>query len=515
MDFESLAASEFASVARKLANAAEARVASEVAAAAALAQADIDAARSDRDAARADADVARNDAFAARTDADAARAEADALRYNAESLLAQAETARAEAETARAEAQAALIRADARVAEAIARAETEVLQVKADVERAVAAARANEGGMLELAREEASTAVATVKAEAADAVATARAEAQAETAAVRAAADAEISALRTAADTAARTNASFGAMIEKLRNDHTQLAAENERLAAEHAALSYERADMLEQVAASGRGPILARLGDVVAHVASAGSVEDVLAAAASGLVGEFARIAVFTARDNALAPAFHRGFDLNSGLDKVVVPLGVDSFLSKAAHTTEVQSLRGAAAAAAPFGGAPALCVTAPIAVRGEVLGVIYADDAGQLVEPAGDHVRLDLAKVLRAHATLRLERLTVELKAIAELRAYAQMLLDEVEYVYDADASSNKPEGERVERLAENLRCARQIYAQRVTPEGPAAAGLLDEIVARAVERKGAQPFGRDLRMAHGRLADAEQPRAKAQAS
>ena len=103
-------------------------------------------------------------------------------------------------------------------------------------------------------------------------------------------------------------------------------------------------------------------------------------------------------------------------------------------------------------------------------------------------------LAVLLQRHATLALDRLTIELKTIAELRAYAQMLIDEVEYVFEADAA-NVDTGNREERLRENLRCARQIYQQRVTREGPPAASVLEEMIRDTITVKARTEFGRGL--------------------
>jgi hypothetical protein len=79
--------------------------------------------------------------------------------------------------------------------------------------------------------------------------------------------------------------------------------------------------------------------------------------------------------------------------------------------------------------------------------------------------------------------------------LRAYAQMLLDEVEYVFNADGAASVPAAERRERLTENLRCARQIYGQRVTLEGPAAVSVLDQVLSDILDKKADSPFGREL--------------------
>jgi hypothetical protein len=133
---------------------------------------------------------------------------------------------------------------------------------------------------------------------------------------------------------------------------------------------------------------------------------------------------------------------------------------------------------------------VTLPIVVRGETLATIVAH---QETQSAGHGVRL--ADVLRRHVTLALDRLTMDLKAVGELRAYAQMLLDEVEYVFSADSSADLGVAERRERLAENLRCARQIYGQRVTLEGPAASAVLDEVMSQMLDAKADTAFGREL--------------------
>ncbi len=73
--------------------------------------------------------------------------------------------------------------------------------------------------------------------------------------------------------------------------------------------------------------------------------------------------------------------------------------------------------------------------------------------------------------------------------------MLLDEVEYVFNADTAGNVNAVDRLEHLKENVRCARQIYGQRITLEGPAAAAVLEDVVARILEGKAATAFGREL--------------------
>lgn len=247
----------------------------------------------------------------------------------------------------------------------------------------------------------------------------------------------------------AQVTASFEASVDKLRADQTQIVTDNERLTAENAALTWEKNELIEAARTSGASALLERLAEVFERIARSSTVDELLVATASGLSANFGRVAVF-----------------RNG--RFLTQLGARSALLDQSSSS---------------------VVAVPIIVRGEALAVIYADDEAR---PDGEGARL--AGLLRRHVTLALERLTIELKTLAELRAYAQMLLDEVEYVFEADTTSVNAE-ERSGRLRENLRCARQIYLQRVTLEGPAAASVLDEVVARIVEKKAETAFGREL--------------------
>ncbi len=423
---------------------------------------------------------------------EAAAAEADAAAAIA--AAAAAEAVRAEADVSLAEARQEMTLA---LAQARQEADAQVAQAIAEAQAAVAHQRSRDDGVLDQIREEAATELAAARAAADAEIVRLKQQAETDAREMQTAAEVEIGSLRAAADAAARSNAAFGAMIDKLRDDRTQLAADNERLAAENAALTYERADLLERAQSANRGTVIAHLGDTIAASAAAGSIEGVVAAAARGLAGDFARIAVFAVRDRALVASFQHGFDATVGVDKVVIPLEVESFLSTSAKAQRV-GVNVGYDVVAPFGGGPSVVMTLPIAAGGETVALIYADDFGRPIATDGVNERVALAEFLRTHVVLRLERLTIELKATAELRAYAQMLLDEVEYVYDSDAGAKRSDAERVDRLRENLRCARQIYQQRVTADGPAAASLLEDAIQRTLDRKAAQPFGRDLGLA-----------------
>jgi hypothetical protein len=248
----------------------------------------------------------------------------------------------------------------------------------------------------------------------------------------------------------AQLTANFDSTINRLRADHSQLANENERLNAENAALLWEKQEMLETVKTAGRGALIDRLTSVFERIGNSKTVNETLIAAGYGLAGDFNRVAVF-AGGNRLAQ------------------FGADT---------------------PPLEPTSQSAVAVSVVVGGETIGTIVAADEAR---PDGGGARL--AEILRRHAVLALERLTSELKSVGELRAYAQMLVDEVEYVFNADTAAKLPGSERRERLTENLRCARQIYAQRVTVEGPAAASVLDQVLSQLLDTKGDTQFGREL--------------------
>lgn len=248
----------------------------------------------------------------------------------------------------------------------------------------------------------------------------------------------------------AQLTANFDSTINRLRTEHSQLVNENERLTAENAALRWEKQEMVESAKSDGRRPLIDRLTTVFDRIGNSKTVNETLIAAGYGLAGDFNRVAVF-AGENRLA---------QFGADTPMLEPNSQS------------------------------AVVISVVVSGEPVGTILAADAAR-----PDEGGARLADILRRHAVLALERLTSELKSVGELRAYAQMLLDEVEYVFNADTTANLTGSERRKRLTENLRCARQIYAQRATVEGPAAASVLDEVLSQLLDKKGDTQFGREL--------------------
>jgi hypothetical protein len=292
----------------------------------------------------------------------------------------------------------------------------------------------------------------------------------------------------------ARQTASFQTTIERLRVDYEQVVAENERLTAENAALVWERDDLQARFRFQQRHPTIAALSAAFDGMSLGSSVEDVVVATAGGLTDEFARVVAFTINEGRFELRYSSGFD-GEGAGTPLTSDRAQAFLADAIQHPGVHQWGPQSMGGTPFGGSPAVALTAPLVVRGDTVAVIYADDSGAERQPDRVEESTKIAEMLRRHAMLALERLTIDLKAAAELRAYAKMLLDEVEYVYEADLAAKMSAADRQTRMKENIRCARQIYGQRVAVEGPMVAALLDEQISHAIAEKARTPFGQDL--------------------
>jgi hypothetical protein len=236
------------------------------------------------------------------------------------------------------------------------------------------------------------------------------------------------------------------------------------------------------------------------ATLASATTIPDVLTTLVEQLAAEFPRIALFRPKGNRLEGQQQIGFDLSTDISKVVMPLGLDSLPSRAAASGHIESLTGAEVAGgnmAPFGGSPTCAVALPVVVQGETLAVVYADDWGNDRQdtPAERLARIKYCDAMLQHAVALLLRLSNELKTLAELRAYAGSLLNEIQQMYVADVAAEKSGDELRRRLEANIEYARSIFATRVSLECPDAATLLEEEIAVTIDREAGGPFGRDL--------------------
>ena len=249
---------------------------------------------------------------------------------------------------------------------------------------------------------------------------------------------------------------------------------------------------------AQGAGVLDGLLGAFDA-LSGATTISDVLATLGEQLAAEFPRVALFRVKGNRLEGAHQIGFDLTNDIGKVMIPLAMDSLLTRAVTSGTTERLSGDAldASGLPFGGSPTLGLAMPIVVDGETIALVYADDFAEHRHEArgSEDVSLKFAEALRHHAVALLQRLTSELKTMAELRAYAGSLLTEIEQMYHSDVEGGKEGEELKKRLLANLDYARSIYSNRAQFESPSAGALLDAQVLAMVDAHQDSSFGRDL--------------------
>jgi chromosome segregation ATPase len=235
-----------------------------------------------------------------------------------------------------------------------------------------------------------------------------------------------------------------------------------------------------------------------VNEMARARNSGDLLAELVKRLSIQFSRVALFKVKGQGLEGEHHVGFE-DTDIGKLVLPITVDSLLTRAITSGTVESLSGpdiASRLGTPFGGAPTSAVALPIVLQGTTLAVIYADDVDMpdFARGPGMHESsVGFAKLLVGEASVLLMCHTQELKTLNELRQYATTLLQEAKAMYLADAEAGKPSAQLRGRLKDNLECASQLYAYRAAMEGTAAAALLDEQIA--AEMAGASQFSHDL--------------------
>lgn len=261
-----------------------------------------------------------------------------------------------------------------------------------------------------------------------------------------------------------------------------------------------QHADASEpEVVPQNLGGVLDGLLGAFEALSSATTINDVLATLGEQLAAEFPRVALFRVKGNRLEGAHQIGFDLTNDIGKVVIPLAMDSSLSRAVTSGVTERLSGDAldASGLPFGGSPTFGLAMPIVVDGETTALVYVDDfAEPRMEGHGsDEVNMKFAEALRHHAVALLMRLTNELKTMAELRAYAGSLITEIEQMYHSDVAAGKEGEELKKRLLANLEYARSIYGNRAQFESPAAAALLDAQVSAMIDTHHDSAFGRDL--------------------
>ncbi len=229
-----------------------------------------------------------------------------------------------------------------------------------------------------------------------------------------------------------------------------------------------------------------------IAALGKAANVADLFSTFVRQLAAQFPRVALFRMKGKHLEGERGSGLDTSTDITKLVIPMSMDSLITRAANLGTVEDLAGSPASTgnSPLGGIPAAAIALPIRFQGETLAVVYADS-----EIAWESAHAAFATVLLQHTEILLTRLTQELKTLKDLRDYAGMLLQEAEQMFLADLESKRPEKDRIRRLRETIECGRQLYGQRAALEGPLAGGLLDAQIEVALSAETATPFTKEL--------------------
>jgi hypothetical protein len=487
------------------------------------------------DEARQTIDAVRAEAAAA-----ASRLEAEA-QQQIEAATAAAARQRAEAETqleaARAAAQKQLADAKARIESLTAAAARQQAEAKAQIEGVTAGAARDQA--------EATAQIEALKASAATRQTAADGQIEALTAKVaalqneaarkideitstaarqRAEVEAKIATLTTAAageqaEAAARLEAAradaerrdgearerieqMTAAIAEARKRSEAAAAERDSLSAQLERTEGARAQlartMREQVLQLASLP-MDRLRTGFYRLTTAPSVAEALTALVETLGSEFSRAALFQVTGNRLQGVHQVGFDFESDISKVVVPLTRESPLTEAVRSGRVQGLTAneiTASSRTLFGGTPGFVLVLPVAICGEIAAVVYADDSDDPeAEYSTPERRVKFAEVLLWHAVPLLARLSIEETTRAELREYAIQLFTDLERAYAADKSS-APSAEKLRtHLERNLEYAREMFTQQAEAYGRQGSGLFDEQLETLIKSQGSTPFVRDL--------------------
>jgi len=312
------------------------------------------------------------------------------------------------------------------------------------------------------------------------------------------AATATAATLRQRADTAKRETERIRAEAELAAQASMRASRALEEADGRGARLLVEQAETIREHAALFLSSSLDRLLAMYLTVASSATIDDVLAAVVDALAVLFPRVALFGVQSNHLEGVRQVGFDLRADISQVLIPRTLDSLMAQAAASARIETRAAAelAGTSVPFGGTPDFALALPFVIDGQPLAVVYADDAEQPHrEFANAELRLKLAQLLQCHAIPLLTRLAAEARALAELDAYATLLLNELEQTYAGNVAADTPDADRQQPLKENLEYARRLYAERVAAEGPQTAGLFEQRLLATAASRAATPFGRDL--------------------
>jgi len=302
--------------------------------------------------------------------------------------------------------------------------------------------------------------------------------ANADVAAARAELDAERERAQGSPADMARMAAEFEATIEEMRREHLTAIG--------------------EQAIACTVLPLDALL-TIFNSLKRATSASEILTAVVEGLAREFSRVALFNVQDLRLEGARQRGFNFESDISKVRLPLTPDSLMARAIGSgrleTHFPAIASDAGIALPFGGTPSCAMAIPFVVGGTTIALIYADDSDMPeFATAAPQTRAKFAELLQQHAALALLGLRAGERKSADLRRFAGLLVDEVEYAHAADVKAGRNALERQQTLRHQVEHARRLHAER-TSQDAAAAAVFEEQLATLVDARRDSVFGTDL--------------------
>jgi len=298
--------------------------------------------------------------------------------------------------------------------------------------------------------------------------------------------------------------------LERGAADAERKHAEAERKNAELVAKAKSDAE-----AAAKSGSALDLVLHSVQTLNGGNTTEDILASLANGLTHDFSRVAVFRFRASRFNCEYEVGFGPKIDMSKATIPVTTDSPLTRALSSAKAESFAARALAESGctmLAGTPAAVLTIPITVFDETLAVIYADDSDRAQKQTNGEQAASFAEVLRRFAIPLLEKRSIAPKLREELREYAALLLEELEYVHTSDVNAGKKDPEIRSHLKENLNGARDMYQQRIASEPPAAAVLFDEKLRAIIDSKASTAFGKDLATTAGLQASAQPAKARA---
>lgn len=291
---------------------------------------------------------------------------------------------------------------------------------------------------------------------------------------------------------AALQKAAADAAREELLQVTTEFERASDELRREYAAAVGEQALTCTALPLDG---LLTAFAGLERATASA----DLLDAVVTALAREFSRVALFHVRANHAIGIRQTGFDLPDDISKVALPLAADSLLSRAVTSRQLESVltNGEPDPVLPLGGIPVCAVAIPLAIRGDLAGIVYADDSDTPgFAASAPHTRLKFAELLRQHASLLLLKMSVQDGRFGELRDIAVMLVDELEAVFRGDTGTTSSQLDRHERLIAALEQARRMYRRHVArQQAPAAMSYLDDQIAAAIASRPDAPFSKAL--------------------